>query len=358
MQARWLFALGGPLGLAFRCRMLAVAVSSILASWVGPAAHHGFAERCVSPPLSRRLLGPPHRGMARVAAVETTSRTAIRPDPPTSSTNSHRQPASSLADAPPDLGGLSRRHSKADQPAPSGLRAGTPDRRGKRGEVAAIFVMITTEPTWSIGELGLGITSRTSAPNIPQALTSCRISSSLGSPRGTSSTPPSRSSGIPNSATTGSGPSARAVATSKRSRSAPRPNSSRRACATRTLSIPSLLAMASTQPIRLRWASTSVKRVAGCAAARGNPGSPAPEPRSTHSSSGSGVRIVANPRASSRCRSRKRSPSRGPRNPRSTAWRYARSSSPSKVSVLSSRIPDPQTSPGNASPIPRNQTLL
>jgi len=38
-----------------------------------------------------------------------------------------------------------------DQPAPSGLRVGTPDRRGKRGEVAAIFVIITTEPPWSIG---------------------------------------------------------------------------------------------------------------------------------------------------------------------------------------------------------------
>jgi hypothetical protein len=41
---------------------------------------------------------------------------------------------------------------------PSGARAGTPDRRGKRGEVAAIFAMITTNPTRSIGELGLGIT--------------------------------------------------------------------------------------------------------------------------------------------------------------------------------------------------------
>ena len=40
---------------------------------------------------------------------------------------------------------------------PSGLRAGKPDRRGKRGEVAAIFAMITTNPTRSIGELGLGI---------------------------------------------------------------------------------------------------------------------------------------------------------------------------------------------------------
>lgn len=56
-----------------------------------------------------------------------------------------------------------------DCPPPSGLRAGTPDRRGKRGEVAAIFAIITTEPTWSIGELGLGITSRTSAPNISHA---------------------------------------------------------------------------------------------------------------------------------------------------------------------------------------------
>ena len=47
---------------------------------------------------------------------------------------------------------------------PSGLRAGTPDRRGKRGEVAAIFAMITTNPTRSIGELGLGTTPSSRPP--------------------------------------------------------------------------------------------------------------------------------------------------------------------------------------------------
>jgi hypothetical protein len=48
---------------------------------------------------------------------------------------------------------------------PSGVRAGTPDRRGKRGEVAAIFAMITTNPTRSIGEVGLGITSTIRPPS-------------------------------------------------------------------------------------------------------------------------------------------------------------------------------------------------
>jgi hypothetical protein len=105
-------ALEGPPGLAYRCRMLVVAVSSILVSiWAGPMAHRGLAERCVSPPFSRRLLGPPHRGMAHVAAAETASRTAIRPDPPTSSAT-HIAPSSGrrALTLHRTLGGLPRRH--------------------------------------------------------------------------------------------------------------------------------------------------------------------------------------------------------------------------------------------------------
>src|SRR6266540_6655498 len=141
------------------------------------------------------------------------------------------------------------RHIAAGRLSPSGLRAGTPDRRGKRGEVAAIFVMITTEPTWSIGELGLGITSRTSAPNIAHARASCPNSSSLGTPRGTSNVPPVFNVGTPNSATTGSGPKARAVPTSKRSLPAPRPKSSRREWTMLTFAMSSLAAIDATQSI-------------------------------------------------------------------------------------------------------------
>src|SRR6266699_7060823 len=99
----------------------------------------------------QRLLGPPPRHGPCVA-VGTTSRTAYRPDPPTPSATHFAIPAV-----------VARRRSTGTQrpvmkprrwnhPPPSGLRAGTPDRRGKRGEVMATFAMITTEPTWSIGE--------------------------------------------------------------------------------------------------------------------------------------------------------------------------------------------------------------
>ncbi len=225
-----------------------------------------------------------------------------------------------------------------NHPPPSGLRAGTPDRRGKRGEVMATFAMITTEPTWSIGELGLGITSRTSAPNISHARESCPISSSLGAPRGTSNVPPTLRTGTPNSATTGSGPKARAVPTSNRSLPVLRPKSSKRALTTSTFVNWSVAAVDATQSARRRWASTSVKRVSGKRTARGNPGRPAPEPRSTHCSPGSGDRIVASPSASSIWRSRRRAASWGPRKPRSTASRYAFSNSRNMASARSSCI--------------------
>ncbi len=211
------------------------------------------------------------------------------------------------------------RHIAAGRLSPSGLRAGTPDRRGKRGEVAAIFVMITTKPTGSIGELGLWTTFSILRPTISPATVRRRNSSSLGRPLGIRRMPPSLSRGAPSSATTGKAPSALAVATSNRSLPGPCPYSSSRAWTMCTLLIPSFAAVAATQSSRRRCASTSVNDVSLNTAASGRPGSPAPDPRSTHCSFGPGARRRARPRASSMWRSRRRSPSRGPRNPRSTA---------------------------------------
>jgi len=194
-----------------------------------------------------------------------------------------------------------------------------PDRRGKRGEVAAIFAMITTNPTRSIGELGLGTTLSTRPPSCSQARAACSSSLVSGCPRGMRSWPPIARSGSPSSATTASGPSALAVATWKDSRAGPRPKSSSLAWTTLTLVRRSLAAVASTQSSRRRCASIMVKDVARCATANGSPGNPAPDPRSAQRSSGSGRRIAARPKASSRCRSQSRSCSRGPRKPRWTA---------------------------------------
>jgi hypothetical protein len=111
-QGRSRAAREGPPGLVYQCPMLVIAVLSILVStWAGPTAHRRLAERCVSPPFSRLLLGPPHRAMAHAAAAEPASRTAIRPGPPTSSAT-HIAPHSGrrALTLPHDLGGLPRRH--------------------------------------------------------------------------------------------------------------------------------------------------------------------------------------------------------------------------------------------------------
>jgi hypothetical protein len=60
-------------------------------------------------------------------------------------------------------------HLRFGRGRPSGFRVGTPDLRGKRGEVDAVFVMITTNPTGSIGEVGFGTMAVTSAPSRPHA---------------------------------------------------------------------------------------------------------------------------------------------------------------------------------------------
>ena len=127
------------------------------------------------------LLGPPHRGIVRAAAVGVTSRTDCPSRPADSISDALHHPSGSRL---PTLHRTRRPAMEPNEglahPPPRGLRAGTPDRRGKRGEVEAIFAMITTEPTWSIGELGLGITSRSSPPKISHARASCSNSSSLG----------------------------------------------------------------------------------------------------------------------------------------------------------------------------------
>ncbi len=182
------------------------------AGWVSDSSRPCRAMRLAS---FQRLLELRHHGMAR--AVASGRRADPLPGPtcqlssqqPT--TPSQRWPLTCIPPAQNEPPWNPR------APLPSGLRAGTPDRRGKRGEVAAIFAIITTEPTWSIGELGLWTTSRISAPSRAHAWPSRSSSSSPGCPLGTSRTPPTLRSGTPNSATTGRGPRARAVATSNRS---------------------------------------------------------------------------------------------------------------------------------------------
>src|SRR6266536_2787602 len=327
---------GSP-ALACQCPALVAAGSTALV-WkrrVGSATHHGLAERCDSPPFSdssncgttawRVLSLQDDEPIHYPARLASSVRNNPQPHP-------NGWPLTCIPPAQNEPPWNPR------APLPSGLRAGTPDRRGKRGEVAAIFAIITTEPTWSIGELGLWITSRTSAPSKAHARPSWPNSSSPGCPRGTSRMPPTFSSGTPNSATTGRGPSALAVATSNCCLPDLRPRSSRRVWITRTFAMWRLAAVAATQSSRRRWESTSVNDVASNTAARGRPGSPAPDPRSTHCSPTCGVRTVARPSASSMCRSRRRAPSWGPRNPRSTASRYACSSLLSLASDLASSI--------------------
>jgi hypothetical protein len=162
---------GVPAGvpaLACRCRIPAAAASSTLVSMQGGPRARGLAARCVSPPfgdsLDRRTRHGPVPSLS-----ERRAESLIRPDLPTSLSNSHRHPAVVARRRPPEHDGPPWSPWRLDHPPTSGLRAGTPDRRGKRGEVGATFAMITTEPTWSIGELGLGITPRTLAPNISHA---------------------------------------------------------------------------------------------------------------------------------------------------------------------------------------------
>src|SRR6266542_4392156 len=163
----------------------------------------------------QRLLELRHHGRARAVAVRKTSRSTTRPDLPAQFATTHNPIPTVATHLHPAAQNEPPWNPRA--PLPSGLHAGTPDRRGKRGEVAAIFAIITTEPTWSIGELGLWTTSRTSAPSRAHAWPSRTSSSSSGCPLGTSRTPPTLRSGTPNSATTGRGPRARAVATWNRS---------------------------------------------------------------------------------------------------------------------------------------------
>jgi hypothetical protein len=255
---------------------------------MGLSGHRGLVERCALASLQRLLDlsieawvvdSPPGWSSRWTNSTDLLIRSATHDSIPSFVVHQHR--AGPVAGRPRACLGW-------DYRPPSGLRAGTPDRRGKRGEVAAIFAIITTEPTWSIGEAGLGTTSRTSPPSIAAALPTRRNSSSPGSPLGTRSSPPTLSSGRPSSATTGRGPKARAVATSNRSLPASRPKSSRRACITLTFSMWSSAATDATQSSRRRCASTRVKEACGNATAIGSPGKPAPEPRSAQRSPGLG----------------------------------------------------------------------
>jgi hypothetical protein len=251
----------------------------------GPAARHEVAERWIPPPFnstSRRYRGTWIPGRACPASLPTGDGAGLPPGGTLNSTaprsrddkrETRRRPATVARSLPRPRSNLQHHPDGLRLPSvapdrqlclrhwPSGVRAGTPDRRGKRGEVAAIFAMITTNPTRSIGELGLGTTSSIRPPSCRQAAAACSSSAAAGRPRGTSNTPPIRRSGRPSSATTGRRPSALAVATSKASRPAPWPYSSRRAWTTVTLSRWSLAAVAVTQSSRRRWASTKVKKV-------------------------------------------------------------------------------------------------
>ena len=162
--------------LADRCPALE-AVDEPTPVWpaVGAGARLGLAERCVSPPFSDCSSGTGHGMCCRRRDRERT--VPIRPELPALSAATPntilRWPLASI-DLPTD------RHAPTEPCSPSGLRAGTPDRRGKRGEVAAIFAIITTKPTGSIGELGLWTTSSILRPNNSPAKAKRRNSSSLG----------------------------------------------------------------------------------------------------------------------------------------------------------------------------------
>ena len=123
-------------------------------------AEHARHLGWLLPPASPRAMPPFYRysghsmPKAETAPVYDQAPSLLVPSIPQQPTTPSRRHGRPLTQLPPRLGNW-----------PSGLRAGTPDRRGKRGEVAAIFAMITTNPTRSIGDVGLGITSSSRPPS-------------------------------------------------------------------------------------------------------------------------------------------------------------------------------------------------
>ena len=146
-------------------------------------------------PARPRAVPSPHRysdhGMpkAKTAPVDDRYRPCLSPR---SRSNLQHHPDGTPVDAGSARVSLTERSSRRHARSP-----------GEAGEVAAIFAMITTNPTRSIGELGLGTMSSMRPPSCSQATAACSSSSGDGCPRGMRSCPPTWTRGSPSSATTG-----------------------------------------------------------------------------------------------------------------------------------------------------------